>query len=106
MIAVGALAAHIAHAIDVERIDLDVPLALQGLDSVSAQDVIDALLQQHGLRLPHARLLSASATVRSLVRECMPASAASDGPTPQLASAFIISAHPAANAGSRAGYWQ
>ena len=44
MIAVGALAAHIAHAIDVERIDLDVPLALQGLDSVSAQDVIDALL--------------------------------------------------------------
>ena len=39
MIAVGALAAHIAHAIDVERIDLDVPLALQGLDSVSAQDV-------------------------------------------------------------------
>lgn len=49
-------------------VDLDEPLAAQGLDSIGAQDLLDLLARQHGLQLPLAQLLVG--TIRSLAPSC------------------------------------
>ena len=65
----SALQAATAEVMVSSIVELDVPLATQGIDSLAAQEIVDILAERHGLLLPHAKLLVG--TIRSLADECV-----------------------------------